>query len=341
MIVTLKRILAALLLALLVVAPMLNAVARADDLDDAEADAEADEEPSGMDDGYGGGGYDDGYGGGEDDYGGGGGGGEGGAGDLSGEIKGFVDLDEFTFDKIVDGTKAAIGVFYEPYAHDMEDVSTELEAVAEEFGEHGSLHLVKVNVENNPTFVERYGITQEEMPKKKDDAEDDAEKSEDDEESEEEDAQTPTKKAFLYFAKGADASKPEKITVDKTKDAFVEFLTGKVGAPGTVEALVGVFREYSAKFSNAGAAKSLVAKAEGILKTLKGSEKSSGEYYLKVMGNLQKKGADHVQKEYGRLGRMVDGGGLKQEKMDEFTRRRRILKALSLIQGKKVEKDEL
>ena len=311
---------------LLLMMLFLSGAAWADDYDAAEAEAEA------MDEGGDGGGYDDGYGGyGDDDYGGGGG---GGGADFSSEIKGFVELDEYTFDKVVDGTKAAFAVFYEPYASDLEDAVAEVEGLAEDFGEHSSLHLVKVNIESNPAFVERFGITADALPKAKkeeDGIDEDADADEDDD-------MPPTKKAFLFFPAGDD--KPVKVTAELNKAALGEFLTAQVGETGTVSALVGVFTDFVKKLSNAKEVAKLTEKAQGIVKGLKGTEKTFGEYYVKVMSNLVKKGKDYVQSEHGRLTRMVEAGGLKEEKVTEFNRRKRILRALARVQGTPISLDK-
>merc|ERR1712046_161214 len=70
----------------------------------------------------------------------------------------------------------------------------------------------------------------------------------------------------------------------------------------------------------------ILKSAEEVYATLEGEDASLGKYYLKVMGNIIKKGITYPKTEFGRLIRMIDSGSVREEKEAEFKSRLNILK---------------
>lgn len=286
-----KRLLIALALGALLCSVQLWP-SKADEETDALGDEEPEEEETsdegGMpDDGGipGGSDYGGDYGGYGDDYGGGGGGG----GSLSDNIKGFVDLDDITFNKVVDGSRYIFVVFYSPWDTASKDLMPELEAVGEEAGAQDNLLLVKANGEDNEKLKEKFGWKEDDLP------------------------------LILAAPKGQakDVKAYKKFEGEKKDtDTLLEFLETVAGAPGTVPDLAIAVEKFMAAPSSAG-----IAEAEKVVATLDEAEKVTGAYYVKAMGKVVSKGKDYPKSESDRLKRMIEGGKIREDKVKEFKHR--------------------
>mmetsp|Transcript_7901 Transcript_7901/g.20568 ORF Transcript_7901/g.20568 Transcript_7901/m.20568 type:complete len:119 (+) Transcript_7901:468-824(+) len=93
---------------------------------------------------------------------------------------------------------------------------------------------------------------------------------------------------------------------------------------GRISGLDDISRRFVASADRSGD----VETAKEVVSGLQDSQRKDGEYYLRVMKNIQEKGDDFVSKELARLSRMRDGGrGVDDEKIDNFSKRINILKA--------------
>merc|ERR550537_134223 len=170
---------------------------------------------------------DDGYGG--DDYG--MGGVMGGGGSEPGpeaHINGVVDLDDQTWRKVVDGRVAVFAEFYAPWCGHCKEFKETYAAVAEEMADNDKLLLVKVDAEDSTELAERFGVSG-----------------------------FPT---IMFFPKGVtEADGAETYEGERTAEAVVDFLEGKVGGAGQLE----VFADTVDRFK-AGDKKGALAEAEKI-----------------------------------------------------------------------------
>lgn len=268
---------AALLCGLIVSAP---ALAKAEEEDDAPAD---DGDAEGLD--YGDFGGEDEFG---DDYGDYGGTG----GELEGHISGVLDLDDATFDKVIDGRHHALVVFYDPYGEGLTELSEEFKGFATELKDASNVVLAKVDGTDAEMIKERFGVSS-----------------------------TP---ALLFFAKGT--TEPATYDGDVTKDALVEYVAGHAGGPGTVEALEPAVKAFVG-------AKDLKAALPALDAAVAAQSSADAAYYAKAASKAAEKGAGWFATELDRLGRMVSGGALREEKQTEFKRRLWVLKVFLGAQG--------
>jgi len=97
-------------------------------------------------------------------------------------------------------------------------------------------------------------------------------------------------------------------------------LDDTAGRISHLDELVGSFLSSTTK-------EEIIKKAEGIIKSLGSEEAKHAETYLTYMKVIVKKGVGLVEKEVERLGKMIDGGSLTGNKIDEFTVKKNILSA--------------
>jgi len=241
--------------------------------------------------------YDDYY----DDYGGEGGGPK--------KIVGVVDLDEITFDKIVDGSHNVLVSFVDGdnKSNDDEeedeeegstesdedsstDFSTELETVAEKFGKHSGIILARVDAADAFDITEKLEVNS-----------------------------YPT---LMLFQKGE--KKPEKYDGEMNADKIEAFLGSKVGFPAVVEELEDIVKKFKADPSSR---QDILKEAKAVVEELDEEKKNLGEYYLKVMEKVIKKGNDHVTNEAKRLSLIIEKGSALKEKLAEMKQRLDILRS--------------
>jgi len=70
---------------------------------------------------------------------------------------------------------------------------------------------------------------------------------------------------------------------------------------------------------------SVLKSAEDKVKTLKGTESTHGDLYVKYMKAIINKGNNFVESEKERLAKIIDGGSVSSQKVDEFTVRKNII----------------
>ena len=202
----------------------------------------------------------------------------------SDHIRGFVELDDLTFDKVVSGDKGVLVEFYAPWCEHCQTLKPVLDDVGSKLGDHPSLLLVKINAEQNQYLAgEKFSIEG-----------------------------YPTLK---YIER--DTLDPIDYEGERSAEAIVSFLISKVGRLTEVKALT----PFVAAFMDGSKAKEGVlddtsAAVEGL--TL--AEKKMGFYYLKVMKGILKKGEEYLSSESERLSKMLnaDDASLNESKTKEF-----------------------
>lgn len=213
---------------------------------------------------------------------------EGGGDSPASHVKGFLDLDDKTFDKVIDASRNVFMEAYATWCTHCQDLWHELHDVGEEFGDHNGLILAKFDAEANPGLAARFGVTS-----------------------------YPTLK---YREKGA--TQWQDYTGENTADSINQFLGDLAGESGTVEAL----NPFAKEFRGSSERQSVRRKAEHAQAELEEPERSNAHYYLKAMDKAQERGEKHFKDEYLRLKRIVDAGDLRADKHSEFKRRMGILK---------------
>eukprot|EP00958_Prasinococcus_capsulatus_P003407 scaffold307_cov390-Prasinococcus_capsulatus_cf.AAC.24 len=209
---------------------------------------------------------------------------------------GVLDLDDKTFDKVITGDKHAFVEFYAPWCGHCKEFKSTYEEIAESMGDLPNLILAKVTKE---PCVELYTPARPSLVRTQE-------------------LGFPTMKVF---PKGQD---PMDYEGDRSADAVIDYLSGIAGGAGTVEALNGPVEAFMNKPS-AGAVKQLATAVAG----LEGDEAEAGKYYEKVANNVVSKGTEYLDKEIGRLSRMLDSGSVKSEKVAEFKARTNVLKVFA------------
>eukprot|EP00894_Picocystis_sp_ML_P003960 jgi/Pico_ML_1/54477/g4817.t1 len=249
--------------------------------------------------------YDDYY----DDY--------GGGAKAPKKIAGVVDLDEITFDKIVDGSHNVFVSFVDgdSTAADDEDdegddedstdsdddsssdFSTELETLAEKFGKHNDVILARVDASDAFDITEKFDVNS-----------------------------YPT---LMLFQKGEKT--PERYEGVLNADKIEAFLGSKVGFPAVVEELEGIVKKFK---SDESSRDKTLKEAREVVEGLDEEKKKLGEYYLKVMEKVMKKGNDHMRG-------LVQSAAPPPVHRQNVSRRRRIAKAASNAMGEtKMDKIE-
>lgn len=228
----------------------------------AYGDGEGDE----YGEGYGGAAGMDDYGGGGDDY------GDydaaGGDDSLSAPIRGVTELDDITFNKIVDGSRPVLVEFYAPDCTDCQELKIEMESLASSMGPHPDLLLAKIDGEANPVTADKFAKTY------------------------------PT---ILFMGKGMSA---EVYDGDLTADSLREFLVERVGEVGQLKALQSYIDAFNDP-SNFGRRTEIIAETQSALAGLSPMESEQGVWYIKIMNNIVSKGNDYPSNEFSRLMRIV------------------------------------
>ncbi|KAG2431669.1 hypothetical protein HYH02_013246 [Chlamydomonas schloesseri] len=176
--------------------------------------------------------------------------------------QGIVYLDDYTFDKVVDGSRDVLVRFDKEYAWGEEHDA--FKEVAKKVGEAATSVLVasvpvaKRDFEpKNVQLAERYGVADE-------------------------------GKFPLYFIFRKDAAEPVRYTGSATKiNDMLAWLAQKTGAffglKGQVKELDALARELVAAEDAAGR-KAVLSKAESLLGELAAEQQEAAKYYVKVMG---------------------------------------------------------
>jgi len=222
--------------------------------------------------------------------------------------RGIVNLDDLTFDKVVDGSRAVFVRFDKEYAWG--DEHDAFKEAAKRVGESAADVLVVTvplsKVDNHlDKLTERFGVKESDWP------------------------------MFKLFKKGQTSrDTPVDYKGDKKKaDAMVAWVATETGA---FFGLKGQIKEFDtlarklAKGAAASALKTTAADARKLLASVSESDKPHAEYYIKVFEKLAEK-ADYVAAESKRLKKMVEDKGVTKDKKDGFQAKLNALASFSAL----------
>jgi endoplasmic reticulum protein 29 len=216
--------------------------------------------------------------------------------------RGIIKLDNTTFDRLIDGTKAVFVRFDKEYSYG--DQHDQWKNFAAKVGD-SSADMLTCDVgvseygdKDNSDLSDRYSIKTEDFPQ------------------------------YRLWLKGTPHSgTPITFSGETTSDGFLRFVQEKagvwIGLPGQVKALDALAKAFAS-----GDKPSVLKQAEEAAKSLEAKDAESGKYYVKVMGKVADK-ADFVAKETERLQKMIDDGSVKAAKKEQFGRRLNILSSFA------------
>jgi len=212
--------------------------------------------------------------------------------------RGILKLDNTTFDKIIDGSRAVIVRFDKEYAYG--DEHDAWKDFAKKVGE-SSASLLSCDVgvseygdKDNADIAERFSIKTDDFPQ------------------------------YRLWLKGSGSDKsPVVYSGEKKSDAFLRFVQEKagvwIGLPGQVKELDAIAKKFGTAADKTG----LVAEAKAL-----GMSDEAAKYYLKVMDKAAADGG-FISKETARLQKMIDDGSVKPAKKEQFGRRLNVLSSFA------------
>jgi len=113
---------------------------------------------------------------------------------------------------------------------------------------------------------------------------------------------------------------------------FVKFLNDESGTKRKTDGrlddnagLINSLDELASQFLQSSTKESTIKSAESLVSKLNANEKENGDYYVKYMKAIVKKGNAFVDSEKDRLGKLIEGGNLAHTKLDEFVIRKNII----------------
>merc|ERR1719378_1266873 len=210
--------------------------------------------------------------------------------------RGIVKLDNTTFDRLIDGTKAVFVRFDKEYAYG--DDHDAWKDYAKTVGQSAA-DLLSCDVgvseygdKDNSDLAERFGIKTDDFPQ------------------------------FRLWKKGSSSTdEPIKYDGPKKSADFLRFVQEKanawIGLPGQVKEL----DELAKELVGGADAATIIAKAE---KAAAESDEETAKYYVKAMQKLSKD-KEFIAKETTRLNKMMDDGSVKANKKEQFGRRLNVL----------------
>eukprot|EP00898_Chlorokybus_atmophyticus_P005809 jgi/Chlat1/6229/Chrsp44S05815 len=213
-------------------------------------------------------------------------------------------LTDATFDAIVkDPTKDVLVEFYAPWCGHCKSLAPEYEKVAATFAADEDVVIANLDADNFRDIGTKYGV--EGFP------------------------------TIKFFPK--DNKEGEDYAGGRTPQDFIKFINERAGTQrvlgggltseaGRLADLDTVVKEFLSAAESA--RESIIEQAEKAVAALSGKTKTSGDYYVKVMRNIVKKGATYASTEAERLERML-AGNLTPLKSSEFSLRKNILAAFS------------
>jgi len=211
--------------------------------------------------------------------------------------RGILKLDNTTFDRIIDGSRAVFVRFDKEYAYG--DEHDAWKDYAKTVGESAAdLLTCDVGVseygdKENSDLAERFGIEADDFPQ------------------------------YRLWKKGMTGDDaPIKYKGEKKAAEFLKFVQDSAGAwiglPGQIKALDEIAKQF---VSGEGDKAELLAKADSAAKE---SGEEMGKYYVKVMTKLSSD-SGFVEKEKTRLDKMMEDGSVKAAKKEQFGRRLNVL----------------
>jgi len=215
--------------------------------------------------------------------------------------RGILKLDNTTFDRIIDGSKAVFVRFDKEYSYG--DDHDAWKDFAAKVGDSSAAMLVadvgvsEYGDKDNSDISDKYNIKSDDFPQYR----------------------------LWNKGKGADAE-PTKYTGDKKSEAFLRFVQAEAGVWVGMAGQIKEFDQLAKAFSKdkAGSLK----KAEAALKGVDDKDADFAKYYVKVMTKASAS-ADFVSKEQDRLQKMIDDGSVKPQKKEQFGRRLNILSSFA------------
>ena len=206
-------------------------------------------------------------------------------------IRGFIELDDMTFDKFVPVDRPALVEFYAPWCGHCRTLASELDMLGTVFGEHRRLNLVKVNADEYGALAERFKIEG-----------------------------FPTLKFFDMDGTIEDVE-------GRQMDELADYLWSKVGKVTFLPELESHLKSFLSN-DNDNDRNDAISQAEVAVAELEDSKaKTYGDVYLRIMRSILKKGDDYVQKEKARIEGMIqkDLSALSEKKVQEFAYKIEIL----------------
>ncbi|XP_072934290.1 endoplasmic reticulum resident protein 29 [Epargyreus clarus] len=233
----------------------------------------------------------------------------------SSAASGSVELDEFSFDKVINKFKASLVKFDVAYPYgDKHDAFVALAKTSQDVDE---LLVAEVGVKDygekeNEGLAKKYGASKENFPLVK------------------------------LFIKG----QSEPVVFDDsrgfTSDELRRFVREKSGVylslPGCVKELDILAMKYMK--TDRESRKDVLKEVEKILKTLADKEASSGKIYKTIMEKIQEKGDEFIISEKQRVNKLL-GGKVSEEKKKELALRINILQTFQLRKDPIKKKEEL
>jgi len=208
-------------------------------------------------------------------------------------------LDGTNFDSVVlDEKKHVLVEFYAPWCGHCKKLAPTWEKLASIYKNEENVVIANIDAEKNSAVGGRFGVSG-----------------------------FPTIKFFPQDNKAGVAYEGGRELAD-----FVKYINEKTGAKRTVSGKleesagrISHLDEIVSNFLSSASKDEAIKKAEGVIKTLKGEAVKHGETYLSYMRAIIKKGKDVIETEVARLEKMIEGGNLTPNKVDEFTVRKNIL----------------
>lgn len=212
-------------------------------------------------------------------------------------IRGFLELDDLTFDKFVPSAGPALVEFYAPWCGHCRTLAQELSILGSVLGEHKRINLVKVNADEHRTLAERFNI--EGFP----------------------------------TIKFVDADGSVEDVDGRSMEELAEFVWSKVGKTTFLPELephVRAFMEEEAESRR----REVAERAEAAVEGLGAKEKEYGEVYLKVMKGILKKGDEYLEKERLRIHNMVENEvhSLTEDRIKQFANKIEILEVFAKME---------
>jgi len=210
-----------------------------------------------------------------------------------------LNLDSFTFDKIIGGDSAVLVKFDKDYAYgDKEDAFKE---VCKRIGEAGANDMLVATVgvqeygdKLNEDLAKRFSVSKDDFP------------------------------TYKLFKKGS--STPVDYKGEVKADEITRFLKSEAGLYLALPGCLKAFDEFASKFisSPADREKTKAAAESAAASLTKAAEQESAKYYALVMKKILEKGDGFVETEITRLGK-VTAGNITPAKKEFFQKRLNIL----------------
>ena len=210
-------------------------------------------------------------------------------------IRGFLELDDVTFDKLVPSAGPALVEFYAPWCGHCKTLASELVVLGSVLGEHKRINLVKVNADEYRDLAERYEI-----------------------------------QGFPTF-KFVDSDGSVEDVDGRSLEELAEFIWSKVGKVTHLPELEGYVRDFMAAAEDEDeggfSRESILTRARDAVAGLGPKDGQFGDTYLKVMKSILKKGDAYLGKEKARIEAMVEkeANSLSEKKVKEFVNKLEIM----------------